>query len=121
MLIAAKNMLQIDIMKKQLGNEFEMKDLGTAKKILGMEITRDRSVGKFFLSQQSYVEKVLQRFNISNAKPLIVRLPTHFKLSTSMPPKTNEDIKHMSSVSYSSIVGRAACMQWFALVLIFLM
>src|SRR5262249_42873780 len=50
MLIAAKSGSQINVLKKQLGDEFEMKDLGAAKKILGMEITRDRSFGRLVLS-----------------------------------------------------------------------
>ena len=105
MLIAAKSMSQVNILKKQLSDEFEMKDLGAAKKILGMEIIRDRSVGKLFLSQQTYVEKVLQRFNMNNSKPVTVPFAAHFKLSADMSPKTNEEMEHMSSVPYSSAVG----------------
>jgi hypothetical protein len=37
MLIAAKSMKEITTLKAQLSSEFEMKDLGPAKKILGME------------------------------------------------------------------------------------
>ena len=46
MLIAAKSQVEIDRLKVQLSKEFEMKDLGEAKKILGMEINRDRERGK---------------------------------------------------------------------------
>ena len=42
MLIASRNQGEICILKAQLSKEFEMKDLGEAKKILGMEIVRDR-------------------------------------------------------------------------------
>jgi hypothetical protein len=38
-----------------------MKDLGAAKKILGMEISRDRLSGKLYLSQKGYIDKVLRR------------------------------------------------------------
>ncbi|KAF2320896.1 hypothetical protein GH714_031694 [Hevea brasiliensis] len=82
-----------------------MKDLCATKKILGMEIIRDRSVGKFFLSQQAYVEKVLKLFNMNNAKPVTIQFPAHFKLCTDMSPKTDEEIEHMSSVPSSSAVG----------------
>ena len=40
-LITAKNREEITILKKLLSSEFDMKDLGAAKKILGMKITRD--------------------------------------------------------------------------------
>jgi hypothetical protein len=51
MLISAKSKKQITALKAQLSSEFDMKDLGAAKKILGMEISRDRDSGLLFLSQ----------------------------------------------------------------------
>jgi len=42
MLIAAKSQVEIDRLKTQLSKEFKMKDLGEAKKILDMEINKDR-------------------------------------------------------------------------------
>ena len=41
-----------------------MKDLSPTKKILGMEITRDKKNRRLWLSQESYVEYNLERFNI---------------------------------------------------------
>ena len=64
MLIAAKSKEEIRTVKAQLNNEFEMKDLGAAKKILGMEILRNRVAGRLSLSQKGYIEKVLHRFNM---------------------------------------------------------
>ena len=52
MLIASKNLVEIKKLKAQLSKEFEMKDLGDAKKILGMEITTDRHSKKLYLSQK---------------------------------------------------------------------
>ncbi|KAF2320698.1 hypothetical protein GH714_030217 [Hevea brasiliensis] len=71
----------------QLSDECEMKDLSAAKKILGMEISRDKSVGKLFLSQQAYVEIVLKHFNMNNAKPMTIPFAVHFKLFADMSPK----------------------------------
>ena len=42
MLIATKSMCEVNRLKILFHREFEMKDLGVAKKILGMEIRRDR-------------------------------------------------------------------------------
>uniref|UniRef100_A0A3Q7IZ38 Reverse transcriptase Ty1/copia-type domain-containing protein n=1 Tax=Solanum lycopersicum TaxID=4081 RepID=A0A3Q7IZ38_SOLLC len=49
MLIAAKKKYDIQKLKGLLSAEFEMKDLGAARKILGMEIIRDRERRKLFL------------------------------------------------------------------------
>ena len=64
MLIAAKNLVEINKLKTQLSGELEMKDLGATKKILGMEIHRDREASKLFLSHKSYIEKVLEHFGM---------------------------------------------------------
>ena len=50
MLVAAKSRQEIMKLKCLLSSEFDMKDLGAAKKILGIEIHRDRGAGKLWLS-----------------------------------------------------------------------
>ncbi|GKB17056.1 transposable element [Tanacetum coccineum] len=72
MLVAAKDMEEIKKLKILLNTEFDMKDLGAARKILGMEIIRDRKHGKLFLSQKSYIEKIISRFGMSSAKSVIL-------------------------------------------------
>ena len=64
MLIVAQDKENIRKVKVQLNKEFEMKNLGTTKKILGMEILRDRKASKLYLSQKGYIEKVLHKFNM---------------------------------------------------------
>ena len=105
MLIAAKNWHDVMELKALLGKEFDMKDLGDAKKILGMEIHRDRGSRKLWLSQQSYVEKVLDRFGMSSAKPVSTPLANHFKLSLDQCPKSDREIEDMAKVPYASAVG----------------
>ena len=78
----------INVLKKKLSNSFAMKDLGVAKKILGMKITRDRKNRKLTLSQGEYIEKVLERFRMQNEKPVSTPLASHFKLTKEMCPKT---------------------------------
>lgn len=41
-----------------------MNDLGCAKRILGMDIVRDRSAETLFESQERYILKVLDRFDM---------------------------------------------------------
>ena len=50
MLIASERQVKIDKLKDQLSKTFEMKDLSNAKKILGMEIERDRKKGTVWLT-----------------------------------------------------------------------
>ncbi|KAE8681319.1 hypothetical protein F3Y22_tig00111330pilonHSYRG00089 [Hibiscus syriacus] len=105
MLIAAKNMDDVIGLKTLLSQEFDMKDLGAAKKILGMEICRDRDSRKLRLSQRGYVEKMLERFAMSSAKPVSTPLANHFKLSSEQCPKTDKEAENMTKVPYSNAVG----------------
>nr|GEV49489.1 retrovirus-related Pol polyprotein from transposon TNT 1-94 [Tanacetum cinerariifolium] len=105
MLIDAPNKDQVRELKDQLSNEFDMKDLRDAKRILGMEIRRDRKIGKLTLSQTDYISKVLKKFNMSSCKPVPTPLAPHFKLSSHECPKSEEDKEDMSRVPYSSAVG----------------
>jgi hypothetical protein len=54
--------------KSWLGKCFSMKDLGEAAYILGIRIYRDRSQKLFGLSQSTYIDKVLRRFNMHDSK-----------------------------------------------------
>ena len=49
-LITGRNVSRIDRLKKQLSKSFSMKDLGPAKKIVGIRIERDRALKKLYLS-----------------------------------------------------------------------
>ena len=106
MLIASRSRSAIDALKKDLSSEFEMKDLGKARKVLGMEITRDRRVGRVSLTQKGYLEKVLQRFNIGkDTKSVSTPMAPHFKLSAKMSPKNVQEREYMTHVPYANAVG----------------
>ena len=105
MLIVGQSTSRIDKLKHELSKCFAMKDLGAANQILGIRILRDRKVGKLWLSQENYIEKVLQRFHMEMAKPVSTPLASHMRLSVSQCPSTEEEKKDMENVPYSSAVG----------------
>ena len=105
MLVAGSDMNEIRNLKMQLSKEFDMKDLGSAKKILGMQITRDKQRGILQLSQAEYINRVLQRFNMGNAKPVSTPLASHFRLSKDQSPQTEEERNFMAKIPYASAIG----------------
>ena len=82
-----------------------MKDLGPAKPILGMHMVRDRTKNMLLLSQERYVTKVLQRFNMYYAKSVGSPLSMNCKLNSGQCSKTEKDKAKMRRVSYASVVG----------------
>ena len=105
MLIVGRDTIKIDRLKKELSKSFAMKDLGPARQILGMKISRDRQNGKLWLSQEKYIEKVLNRFNMSKAKEVSTPLAGHFKLNIKQCPTSEKDKEDMKKVPYASAVG----------------
>ncbi|CAM8905326.1 unnamed protein product [Rhodiola kirilowii] len=95
----------ISDLKEQLNAQFEMKDLGPAKKILGMQIVRDKGRGTLFLNQTDYLCNLVKKFDMSNAKSVLIPVAQHFKLNTEQCPKNESELEHMSSVPYANVVG----------------
>ncbi|KAH9648710.1 reverse transcriptase Ty1/copia-type domain-containing protein [Citrus sinensis] len=109
MLIACSEREDIEALKQLLNSEFDMKDLGPTKKILGMEIIRNRRNNTMILSQRKYLEKVLESFVMSSNKSVVTPLASHFKLSCSLCLRTDEERCEMIKVPYASVVG---CMMY---------
>lgn len=104
-LIVANHLHDVNELNTKLGKEFDMKDLGAAKNILGMEIHGDRGANKLWLSQKSYVKGVLRKFDMSKAKHVSTQLENNFKLYLEQCPNTDLEIEDMSKIPYFSTVG----------------
>ncbi|KAL1214071.1 Retrovirus-related Pol polyprotein from transposon TNT 1-94 [Cardamine amara subsp. amara] len=62
-LLAANDMGMMCNVKSYLSKNFEMKDMGEASYVIGIEIIRDRSQGLLGMSQKGYIEKVLAQIS----------------------------------------------------------
>ena len=60
MLIIVRNKTHVQKLKAQLKKKFDVKDLEETKNMLGIKITRDRGLGRLWLSQENYILKVLK-------------------------------------------------------------
>src|SRR3954463_1989883 len=63
-LLIGNDIPMLEAFKDSLKNSFAMKDLGEAAYILGIKVYRNRSRRLIGLSQSTYIEKVLKRFNM---------------------------------------------------------
>ena len=91
-------------MKEELAKSFDMKDLSPSKEILGIEITCDGKNRRLRLSQESYIERILERFNMKEAKPITAPLSDHFKLNKRSCPSIEEK-KEEENDCYSIFVS----------------
>ncbi|GJV17704.1 putative RNA-directed DNA polymerase [Tanacetum coccineum] len=70
-LLASNNIDLLHESKRFLSRNFDMKDLGEASYVIGIEIHRDRANGRLGLSQKAYIERILNRFNMQHCSPTV--------------------------------------------------
>jgi len=78
--------------KETLKRKYNMTDLGEISWILSIHVTWDREEGWIALSQQKYLEEVLERFDKANVRPISTpSLPNHHLIRL---PSPEVDTKH---------------------------
>ena len=72
-LLASNNTDLLFETKQLLFGHFDMKDLGEASYVLGIQILHDRANGILILSQNTYIDRILKRFNMQSCSS--VKIP----------------------------------------------
>ena len=104
-LLATNDIGMLHETKRFLSKNFEMKDLGDASFVLGIQIQRDCSRGSLGLSQRSYIDKVLKRFGMQDSKLGDTPVAKGDKFSLNQCPKNNLKVKEMRKIPYALVVG----------------
>ena len=90
-IIGPKGSPMISEVKKQLNIAFKLVDMGPISHYLGLKVERNRDNRTIKLSQSTYIEKVLEKFHMQNAK------------STTTPMKEGSQFRNESQASESDI------------------
>ncbi|GBE86172.1 hypothetical protein SCP_0900490 [Sparassis crispa] len=91
--------------KTEISKRFEMTDLGEMHWILGIEVRRDRAARTLSLSQRAYIDGLMARFNLEDAKPLSAPLEPGAILSIRQCPSTPREFEDMRNVPYREAIG----------------
>jgi transposase InsO family protein len=81
LLIASNSKQGVNDLKRDLSRRFSMKDLGEAHYVLGIQIDRNRAARTLTISQCEYVHNVLERFGMTDCKPVVTPLESSVKLT----------------------------------------
>ncbi|RVX08106.1 Retrovirus-related Pol polyprotein from transposon TNT 1-94 [Vitis vinifera] len=104
-LLASSDVGLLHETKRFLSSKFDMKDLGNASFVLGIQIHRDHSRGILGLSQKAYIDKALSRFGMSNCAPGDMPVAKDDKFSLHQCPKNELEKKDMERFPYASAIG----------------
>ena len=97
-LLIGNDVERLTEVKIQLAKQFDMKDLGEAAYVLGIQIFRDRNNRKLVLSQASYIDKILVRFGMQNSKKGNLPFRHGIHLSKEQSPKTPQAVEEMKHI-----------------------
>jgi hypothetical protein len=98
---------EYNVFKTIFMNQYHTTDLGNAEFILKIKITRNRIARTLFLSQELYIEKVIQKYGLNNAKSVSIPEPNNIHLTHASGPLSTdlEHIEMMKDKPYRELVG----------------
>src|SRR5262249_49915679 len=91
--------------KQFLSKNFDMKDMGEASYVIGIKIHRDRTQYILGLSQETYINKVLERFWMKDCSPSVASIVKGDKFNLNQCPKNDLEREEMRNIPYASVVG----------------
>lgn len=100
-LIACNSRQELDEFKKALNTQYECSDSGPVSYFLGFNVHRDRANRKLYISQEHYINAVLERFGMSSSKPASTTLPSNFRPRIA----TDEEFAEAKHEEYPAMVG----------------
>ena len=111
-MIAASAPRLVDDLKAGLSKHMEVTDLGELHWMLGIEVKHDQVAGTIHLSQWAYIDAILKRFNLANAKPLSTPMDVQARLTSEQAPASMAEFAAMCDIPYCEAVG---ALNWAAL------
>jgi hypothetical protein len=78
-LIACNNRQVLNNFKARLNAKFDCSDGGPVNYFLGFNVFRDRTQRKLYVSQEHYMEALLDKFDLTNANPARNPFPANFR------------------------------------------
>ncbi len=91
--------------KVKLNNCYALTDLGPVHWLLGIKITRDRSAHSISLSQTAYIDTIVSRFGLSDAKSYDTPMTPGIVHSRSDCPSDPAELDRMKKTPYREAIG----------------
>lgn len=85
MLFLSNDRCEMKTLKMKMSEEFELKDMGNVVNFMGLQIKRDRNAGILNISQETYANSILKRFEMSDCNPRAIPIEPKLDLSPGDP------------------------------------
>jgi len=98
MLVLVSHRAAFEFILRGLHKHFDVKDLGSPRLLLGIEIQRDETTGQIKLFQDRYIKTILMRFGMSNCREVDNPCDHNVVLNTTDGNTLAADIKYREAV-----------------------
>jgi hypothetical protein len=106
MAVTSKHLKHITKFKDQLRERFEISDLGELTWLLGLKIERDRHARTIRLSRGAYVDKIVERFRLEDAKNVHTPMDTGAVLTKDQSDSpTGTQLEISKDIPYQRAIG----------------
>jgi Reverse transcriptase (RNA-dependent DNA polymerase) len=86
-------------LKQEIGELFEVSNLGEPNKIVGIEINCDQSDKSIMITQTTYIDAILKKYGMEDANAVTTPMDSNLKLEPGEPEAGNR------SNNYASLIG----------------
>ena len=91
--------------KRRINEHHSITDLGPIHWLLGIKVTRDRETRTISLSQQSYIDTIIRRFNLHEAKAIPTPIVPGISYSSKGGPADKTEAARMDKTPYRQAIG----------------
>jgi hypothetical protein len=103
--IATSTARLVEELKAGLNCHVEVTDLGELHWMLGIQVWHDHEAQTIHISQPSYIDSILRRFNFVDVKLLSTPMDTQVCLTSEQAPSTPSEFAAMRDVPYREAIG----------------
>jgi hypothetical protein len=104
-LLIGNDISMMEVIKSSLIKSFSLTDLGEVAYILSIKIYIDRSKRLIGLSQDAYIDKILNWFNMQDSKKCFLSMSHAISLSKKQCPSKPDEQERMRAIPYASAIG----------------
>lgn len=104
-ILTGSSSIEINSVKEALKSHFMLKDLGSARYFLGLELSRSKQ--GLSLTHMKYCLQILEDTSFLNCKPVVVHMDPNLKLSKDIGPYLSDE----EATTYRRLIGRLLYLQ----------
>ena len=107
--LTSKRRADADRLKDEIHRHWSITDGGELHWYLGFEVRRDRAAHTISINQRTYIEQIVERFQLTNAKPVTTPMEAGAHFTKEQGTSTLTQLMQMRNVPYAEAIGKVLC------------